>query len=103
MNNPSEREHQRGRLQAAALRYDQEKHEAPVLAAKGSGAVAEKIIELAVRHGIPLKKDPELLRILMQLELNQEIPENVFQAVAEILAMIYRAERHFREEEARNL
>ena len=87
------------RRQAVALRYNQEVHEAPVVAAKGSGAVAEKIIELAEKHGIPLKKDPELLQILMKLEINQEIPEKVFQAVAEILAMIYKAEGQLRERE----
>ena len=80
-------------MQAAALQYDRSRHEAPVMVAKGSGAIAEKIIALAEEHGIPMQRDPELLQILMKLELNQEIPENVFHAVAEILAMIYKANR----------
>ncbi len=81
------------RIQAAALQYDQGKHEAPMMIAKGSGAVAEKIIALAKELDIPLQSDPELLQILMKLEINQEIPENVFHAVAEILAMVYKANR----------
>ena len=81
------------RIQAAALQYDQGKHEAPMMIAKGSGAVAEKIIALAKEQDIPLQRDPELLQILMKLEINQEIPENVFHAVAEILAMVYKANR----------
>ena len=82
------------RLQAAALRYDQERHEAPVVVAKGSRVVAEKIIEMAKKHNIPMQRDPELLQILMKLEINQEIPENVFHAVAEVLAMVYKANRN---------
>ncbi|MCD6430727.1 MAG: EscU/YscU/HrcU family type III secretion system export apparatus switch protein [Deltaproteobacteria bacterium] len=85
------------RLQAAALRYDQDRHEAPVIVAKGSSAVAEKIIAMAEKHDIPLQRDPELLQILMKLEINQEIPENVFHAVAEVLAMVYKANRNFGE------
>lgn len=84
-------------LQAAALSYDQERHEAPVVVAKGSRIVAEKIIEMAKKHNIPLQRDPELLQILMKLEINQEIPENVFHAVAEVLAMVYKANRNFGE------
>ncbi|MCD6291897.1 MAG: EscU/YscU/HrcU family type III secretion system export apparatus switch protein, partial [Deltaproteobacteria bacterium] len=72
------------RLRAAALKYDQERHEAPLMVAKGSGEVAERIIAMAKKHDIPLQRDPELLQILMKLEINQEIPENVFHAVAEV-------------------
>lgn len=85
------------RLQAAAMQYDQDRHEAPVIVAKGSSAVAERIIAMAEKHDIPLQRDPELLQILMKLEINQEIPENVFHAVAEVLAMVYKANRNFGE------
>ena len=85
------------RLQAAALQYDQDRHEAPVVVAKGSSAVAEKIIAMAKKHNIPLQRDPELLQILMKLEINQEIPENVFHAVAEVLSMVYKANRNYSE------
>ncbi len=91
------REDGRVRLQAAALRYDQERHEAPLVVAKGSGALAEKIIALAEKHNIPLHRDPELIQVLMKLELNQEIPEDIYFAVAEILALIYQADRRQRD------
>lgn len=84
---------ERSREQAAALRYDPEKDQAPKIVAKGSGKIAEKIIELARKHGIPLKEDPVLIEILSQLELNQEIPPQVYAVVAEILAFIYRLNR----------
>jgi flagellar biosynthesis protein len=94
MQSEKKDENRERRMQAAALQYDQGKHEAPVMLAKGSGAVAEKIIALAKEHDIPLQRDPELMQILMKLEINQEIPENVFHAVAEILAMVYKANRN---------
>ena len=94
MHSENEKSGRVRRLQAAALKYDQSRHEAPVVVAKGSSAVAEKIIALAKEHDIPLQRDPELLQILMKLEINQEVPENVFHAVAEILAMVYKANRN---------
>ncbi len=86
-------EKQRTRERAAALRYDAEKDRAPRVVAKGSGKVAEKIIELARKHGIPLREDPVLIEILSQLDLQQEIPPAVYSVVAEILAFIYRLNR----------
>jgi flagellar biosynthesis protein len=90
-------ESRQARLQAAALRYDQERHEAPMVIAKGSGSLAEKIIALAEKHNIPLHRDPELIQILMKLEINQEIPEDIYFAVAEILALVYKANQQFQE------
>ncbi len=94
MKSEKENKNRERRMQAAALQYDQGKHGAPVMLAKGSGAVAEKLIALAKEHDIPMQRDPELVQILMKLEINQEIPENVFHAVAEILAMVYKANRN---------
>ncbi|MBN2231890.1 MAG: EscU/YscU/HrcU family type III secretion system export apparatus switch protein [Deltaproteobacteria bacterium] len=81
---------------AAALRYDREKHRAPLMVAKGAGDIAERIIALAREHGIPIKDDPALVQVLMKLDLNREIPPELYQAVAEILALIYRADESFR-------
>ncbi len=81
------------RERAAALRYVPEKDRAPKVVAKGSGAVAEKIIELARKHGVPVKEDPVLIEILAQLDLFQEIPPAVYSIVAEILAFIYSVNR----------
>jgi flagellar biosynthesis protein len=74
---------------AAALRYKHGKDAAPVIVAKGSGWLAEKIIQAARDHDIPLKEDPYLLEILSALDLYQEIPPTLYQAVAEILVFIY--------------
>ncbi len=78
------------RQQAVALRYEPERDRAPKLVAKGQGYLAEKILELARQHHIPVREDKNLLQILSRLDLNQEIPAEVYRAVAEILAFIYR-------------
>jgi len=80
----------RERRKAAALRYDSERDSAPKIVAKGSGKVAEKIIEIARQYNIPIKDDPELVEILSTLDIYQEIPPELYKAVAEILAFIYR-------------
>ncbi|MBL7190155.1 EscU/YscU/HrcU family type III secretion system export apparatus switch protein [bacterium] len=63
---------------------------APKVAAKGKGLIAERIIELAKENDIPIKEDPDLVEILMKLDLNQFIPEELYQVVAEVLAFVYR-------------
>ncbi|MBI5575329.1 MAG: EscU/YscU/HrcU family type III secretion system export apparatus switch protein [Deltaproteobacteria bacterium] len=75
--------------QAAALRYLQGKDAAPRLVAKGSGAVAERILEIARHHGIPIREDRELVQVLASLDLYREIPPELYKAVAEILAFLY--------------
>lgn len=81
------------RKQAVALRYRPDKDTAPRVAAKGSGLVAEKIIELARKHGIPVKDDPDLLEVLSKLEIEEEVPPTVYVAVAELLAFVYSLNR----------
>ena len=76
--------------QAVALRYNRQEDRAPKVAAKGRGYLAEKILELARAHNIPVREDKNLVQILSRLDLNQEIPPEVYRAVAEILAFIYR-------------
>jgi flagellar biosynthesis protein len=75
---------------AAALQYKPGKDSAPRLVAKGKGWVAEKIIQTAKEHNIPLKEDPHLIEILSTLDLYEEIPPDLYKAVAEILIFIYR-------------
>lgn len=75
---------------AIALKYERGKDVAPKVTAKGRGAVAEKILALAREHGVPIEKDTTLLQALYRLDLNEEIPEELYQVVAEILAFIYR-------------
>lgn len=84
---------------AAAIRYDPLKDRAPRLTAKGSGWLAEKIIRLAKEHGVPVREDPGLVQILAGLELDQEIPPELYRAVAEILAFIYSMNDRRREQE----
>ncbi|WP_420265095.1 EscU/YscU/HrcU family type III secretion system export apparatus switch protein [Candidatus Magnetominusculus dajiuhuensis] len=74
---------------AAALNYKSGAEAVPRITAKGSGAVAEKIIEIAKANGVPLKEDKQLVEILSALDLYQEIPQELYKAVAEILAFIY--------------
>ena len=75
---------------AAAVSYDAEKDRAPRLVAKGSGNVADKIIEIARQHDIPMVKDENLVQVLEALDLDTEIPPELYRAVAEVLAFIYR-------------
>ena len=77
--------------QAVALKYDKKKQDAPTVVAKGQGRVAEKIIELAKKYDVPIKDDPDLIEVLSSLELNEEIPAEIYVAVAELLAFVYSA------------
>ncbi|MGB9823360.1 EscU/YscU/HrcU family type III secretion system export apparatus switch protein [Thermodesulfovibrio sp.] len=75
---------------AVALKYDKEKDTAPKVVAKGRGWIADKIIELARQHGIPLKEDEALVEVLSKLPLYEEIPVELYKAVAEILVFVYK-------------
>ncbi|MDH5518775.1 MAG: EscU/YscU/HrcU family type III secretion system export apparatus switch protein [Gammaproteobacteria bacterium] len=72
---------------AIALEYDQQK--APVVKATGSGELAERIIEIAKENNIYLQEDEGLIEILAELELGDEIPEQLYKAVAEVIAFAY--------------
>lgn len=75
---------------AVALRYEEARESAPRVVAKGYGAVAEAILAAAREHGVPVRTDADLARVLVQLDLNALIPEQLYQAVAEVLSYIYR-------------
>jgi flagellar biosynthesis protein len=77
------------RKKAVALRYDPARDKAPKVAAKGSGSVAEKIIEVAQKHDIPIRDDADLVEVLSKLEIEKEIPPDVYVVVAELLAFVY--------------
>lgn len=74
---------------ATALRY-QHGEGAPEVVASGRGLVAERIVAAAEAAGVPVREDPALARALEQLELGQEIPPELYTAVAETLAWAYR-------------
>jgi len=73
--------------QAVALEYGQ--REIPVLSAKASGELAERIIEEARKRGVYVAEDPRLLGLLGQLEVDQAIPEELYAAVAVVLSWSY--------------
>jgi len=72
---------------AAALKYDGKK--APKLVAKGEGDIADRIIALAKQHNVLIHNDPELLEVLVRLELGDEIPTELYIAVAKVIAFAY--------------
>ncbi|NLM37731.1 MAG: flagellar biosynthesis protein FlhB, partial [Firmicutes bacterium] len=81
---------------AIALKYEAEKMAAPQVLAKGEGYIAAKIKEIATAHGIPLVENKPLARTLYQtVEIGEQIPPNLYQAVAEVLAFVYKL-RHRR-------
>ncbi len=77
-------------MEAVALSGHDEDGNAPIVRAKGKGVTAEKIIEAAKEHGIPIQQDPALVELLGQLDLNEAIPEELFEAVAEVFAFVYK-------------
>jgi flagellar biosynthesis protein len=80
---------------AVALQY--EKHNgAPRVTAKGRGEVGQAIIDSAQKHGVPIEHNPALAEALSTIELDDEIPEPLYRAVAEILAFILKTSGHLR-------
>lgn len=80
---------------AVALKYDPAKMSAPQVVAKGKRLLAEKIRAIAEEHGIPIVQDPPLARMLYRLvDVGMEIPYELYQAVAEVLALVYRMREH---------
>jgi len=72
---------------AVALKYDGKN--APKVTAKGEGITAEQILAIAEQHNIPLQTEPELARILAHVPLGDEIPNELYTAVAEVIAFAY--------------
>lgn len=72
---------------AVALNYDG--NSAPKVTAKGDKAMAERIIELAEEHDVPLYPNPELAATLVQIPLGDEVPEQLYRAVAEVISFAY--------------
>lgn len=78
---------------AVALKYEPGKNNAPRVTAKGKGLLADRIIEIAREQGVPVSEDPDLVGALINLDFNEEIPAELYKAVAEILAFAYRLNR----------
>lgn len=75
---------------AVALGYNKKRDNAPKILATGSGEIAKNIINLAREHKIPIKEDPDLIEVLSKVEINQEIPPNLYKAVAEVFSFLYK-------------
>jgi len=84
------------KAKAVALKYETDKDSAPRVVAKGRDVIAEKIIETAKAHKVPLYEDKNLVQVLEALDLDTEIPPELYRAVAEVLAFIYRLNQKFR-------
>lgn len=78
---------------AAVLRYDATRDQAPRVVATGRGKMAERIVALAQQHQVPLVEDRNLVQVLEALDLNTDIPPELYQAVAEVLVFVYRMNR----------
>jgi flagellar biosynthesis protein len=75
---------------AAALRYEHGRDRAPRVVAKGRGKVAERIVALAREHNVPMVADRNLIQMLDALDVDTEIPVELYRAVAEVLVFVYR-------------
>ena len=75
---------------AAALRYNTSKENAPRVIAKGKGQSAENIIKIAQLHNLPIQKDEDLIELLSNVEIDKEVPEALYKAVAEVFSFIYK-------------
>jgi flagellar biosynthesis protein len=78
---------------AIALRYDVEHDRAPLILATGRGPVADEILRIAEDNRIPLYEDPELAELLGKIELESEIPPELYMLVAEVLFFVYQLDR----------
>lgn len=94
--NASEEPQQTPLKKAVALRYSPEAQKAPTLIAKGKGHMAEAILQKAKENGIPIQEDSSLVEVLSKLDLDQEIPPELYQLVAEVLSFIYRSDNRMR-------
>ena len=78
---------------AVALRYAHGRDPAPTIVAKGRGKIAQKMVALAREHQVPLVEDEQLVRMLDALDIDTQIPEALYRAVAEVLVFVYRLDQ----------
>jgi flagellar biosynthesis protein len=78
---------------AVALDYEAGTQTAPVVVAKGRGAIAERILEVARENGITIEANPMLAEALSGVELDEQIPRELYEAVAEVIGFVLRSRR----------
>ena len=81
------------RKEAVALSYQPGIINAPTVVAKGKGKIAENILLKAKENNVPIQEDPSLVELLGQLDINQSIPEELYQAVAEVFSFVYKLDK----------
>lgn len=82
---------------AVALRYDKDKASAPIVSAKGKGYIAEEILKRAKKADIPIQEDKSLVALLSELNINEQIPDELYHAVAEVFSYIYHIDQQQKE------
>ena len=80
---------------AAALKYEEDGTEAPIIIAAGRGEIAEKILEIAQQEKVPVHKDESMAQVLVSLETGTEIPPELYQAVAQIIAFVWQMDKKY--------
>ena len=81
------------RKEAIALGYDENSDSAPKVLAKGKGIIADNILSKAKEHHIPIQEDKSLVSLLGNLDIQESIPEELYSAVAEVFAFVYRVDK----------
>ena len=92
-NTMKNKENKEPAKKAVALKYRDGEDAAPRVVAKGKAQIAEKILEVAEAHGLHIHRDADLVEVLEKVELDQQIPLEVYAVVAEIFAYIYRVNK----------
>ena len=83
------------RKKAVAIKYDPQEDKAPKVIAKGKGIIAEKIIAIAKENKVRIYKDPDLIKTLIVIDIGEYIPPELYEAVAEVLAFVYRLNKEY--------
>lgn len=78
------------RAKVVALRYERGEQPAPRVTAKGAGELARRLLAVARENGVPVRQDPDLLELLSACDVGAEIPDELYRAVAELLAFLHR-------------
>lgn len=82
---------------AVAILYDEAESSAPKVIARGKGTLAERIIETAEAAGIHIEQDANLVEMLSKIEIGEEIPTELYQTVAEVLAFVYKVNSRYKD------
>ena len=86
---------------AVALKYEDNGQEVPVVVASGRGEIAARIVEIAKQEKVPVFQDQSLAEVLLSLETGTEIPPELYQAVAQIIAFVWQIDKNYSSESGR--